>query len=416
MARRRPATTPSKAAPKAATTTKKSAREAKARMKHHDAVAKRFEAFRHARDVLRVVRAVPTCFVQFDHGVRVGGFPIERFTLVHGASGHGKSLFTLGLVKSFLTRNHFALYVDAERTTPVTWAEELMGRELAHHPRFFAIRPDSYEDTIAQVRAFLNHLAEAKEAGEVDADTSAVVVVDSLRKLVPRDLMKEILQAEVDAKEITGGRDRRAQLQAKMNAAWMDEIVPLLERSGAAFIAIAREMADPDADMWAKKFGNDYKIGGGTAIIYEASLRIRIERDRYIVHGEGKDKRTYGERHKIVIKKTKVSGKDDREIVCYFHSSNGVLVPSGFDTARDVLELARVFKVVEVSGASYSFEGERIAMGEHNAVKVLHETPMLLSEIERRVRAAFEKHEPVMTELQSLTRDLLHDEDGVVIE
>jgi RecA/RadA recombinase len=368
-------------------------------------VAAAFKAFRPAREVLKVVRAVPTRFVQFDHATRVGGLPVERFMLLHGRSNEGKTMFAMGLVDSFVSAGHLALYIDAERTTPITWARDLMG-DSAELPGFFAMRPDTYEKTIGQVRDFLNTLAAQKAKGKLPKDTSAIVVCDSLRKLVPEDLMKEILRADKeDSKKITGGRDRGAQLKAKMNAAWMDELVPLLDHAGAAFVAIAREMVDPDADAWARKFGNDYKVGGGAAIYYDASLSMRVERASWVQEGakeEGARAKVLGERHRVTIKKTKVAGKDDKTSVAYFHSSNGNLVPAGFDRARDVLDLGLRFELVKQAGSTVAW-GKNRWRGMHAAVKKLSEDREQLAALEAQVRAAFPNKAP--TE---------HDENGEV--
>jgi recombination protein RecA len=363
--------------------------------------ASAFKGFRPASEVLTAVKAVPTCFIQVDHATRVDGWPIERFTMGHGPSNHGKTLFAAGLLKSFLALDNYALHLDAERTSPITWFEKLMG-PLAHHPGFFAQRPDTYEGVIADVRNFLNTLIAQKEKGNIPSDTSAIIVVDSLRKLVPKDVMKDILQAEkdgtfaADQKDITGGRDRKAQIQAKMNAAWMDEVVPMLEKAGAGMFAIGREMQDPDADQWAKKFGTDYKVGGGGAIFYDSSLVVRVERAGWVQYGkEGERKTVYGERHRVTIKKTKVAGKDDKVAVGYFHSSNGTLVPEGFDHARDVLELGERLETIDKSGSRYSFEGERIAAGQHNAVVALTDNPELLARIAHETRQKFKSVAPM---------------------
>jgi RecA/RadA recombinase len=370
-------------------------------------VARRFCKFRPAREVLHVVRAVPTRFVQLDHATRVGGLPIERFMLLHGPSNEGKSLLALGLCDSFISRGHVALYIDAERTTPSTWAEQLMGGN-ARSDRFFAERPESYEDTIKRVREFLNTVAGARSK---HPSLSALVVVDSLRKLVPKDLMREILQAEREDGGARGkgrpraapGRDRGAQLKAKMNAAWMDELIPLLEHAGAAFVAVAREMVDPDADAWQRRFGNDYKVGGGGAIYYDASLAMRVERAAWVHNGEeGPKHLVYGERHRVTIRKTKVGAKDDRESTCHFHSSNGVLVPFGFDRARDLVELGVAFGVVKQKGGWLTWQGKRW-QGAHVAVKKLHESERDchpdfccdLANLEVEVRAAFRNKPPV---------------------
>jgi recombination protein RecA len=366
--------------------------------------ASAFKGFRPASEVLTVVKAVPTCFIQVDHATRVDGWPIERFTMGHGPSNHGKTLFAAGLLKSFLASDNYALHLDAERTSPITWFEKLLGHDLAHHPGFFAQRPDTYEGVIADVRNFLNTLIAQKEKGNLAPDTTAIIVVDSLRKLVPKDVLKEILAAEKDGTfaakggDITSGRDRKAQIQAKMNAGWMDEIVPMLEKAGAGMFAIGREMQDPDANQWAKKFGNDYKVGGGGAIFYDSSLVVRIERAGWVQYQKGKDdekKVVYGERHRVTIKKTKVAGKDDKVAVGYFHSSNGVLTPEGFDHARDVLELGVRLEVIDKSGAWYAFEGERIAAGEHNAVVALTDNPELQARIALETRRAFKTQAPM---------------------
>lgn len=392
-----------------------------------DSIADRFSSFQKARDVLRVVRAVPTRFPSFDHAVGVGGFPIERFSLVHGPSGGGKTLWTLGLADSFLSRGHFVLHIDAERTTPIDWVESLMGAN-ADHARFFAYRPDSYEDTMDMVRDFLNKVATGRTKGDLAPDTSALVVVDSLRKLVPKALMKTILEqvreeaeAEEEAKKggkkpNTTGQDRGAQHKARMNAGWMDELVPLLEHAQAGMIAIAREMTDPNADANAVKYKTNWMVGGGSAIYYDASLVVRVERDEWVSQGEGAARRTYGEKHRLTIRKTKVAGKEDRTSVGFFYSSNGTLVPAGFDRARDVLTLGKEFGVVRLTDSSYSFGKKRLGNGQHNAVKSLTAKPELLAELEEAVRSKFADHKPEELIQVPRTVETPHDADGVVID
>ena len=361
-------------------------------------VAGAFKEFRPAHEVLKVVRAVPTRFIQFDHAVGVGGLPIERFMLTHGPSNEGKTLFTLGLMDSFLASDNFVFDIDAERTTTITWAEDLMGAN-ARHPGFYAERPETYEKTIGSVRKFLNTLANLKAKGRLPKTTSALVVVDSLRKLVPENLMKEILKDDEDKGKkgkITSGNDRGAQLKAKMNAAWMDELIPLLDHAGAAFVAIAREMVDPGADKWAKLAGNDYTVGGGGAIYYDASLSMRIERAAWVqdAYKEGEARNVYGERHRVTIKKTKVAGKDAKVAVGYFHSSNGKLVPAGFDRARDLLDLGQRFGVVKKAGSTYAWRKHRWR-GEHGAVKKLSEDTAAMGALDAELREHFATRAPV---------------------
>ena len=72
---------------------KPSKKTVKQRLDAVGAVAKRFTSWRPATEVLTRVEAQPTIFVQLDEATRVGGWPIQRFGLVHGESGHGKTSY-----------------------------------------------------------------------------------------------------------------------------------------------------------------------------------------------------------------------------------------------------------------------------------------------------------------------------------
>lgn len=382
---------------------------AKARHAGLEKVVARFTTLRPAREVLRRVSAVPTFFTQFDHATGIGGFPNERFTLVHGPSNEGKTAFVLGLAGSFIAREHLAMLVDAERSTPMDWASTMMGPELASSDRFIATRPGTYEEAVSQVREFANGVAAARKAGELPPDTSALIIVDSIRKLVPAGIFAKIVKESKDAKGVDGMGGRAAQIKAAMNAAWLDELVPLLEDTRTAMVVIAREAEDPDASVWDKRAGRDYKIGGGRAIYYDASLVMRVERDRFVAekvtkeeYEGGKRGKVYGERHRVTIRKTKVAGKEDREVVSFFHTSNGVFIPEGFDRARDLVEHGTRLGIIKKSGSWLQW-GRVKWQGDHAAVRKITASPELMVELEKAVRGAFKDAEPIA-----------HDGDGVV--
>ncbi len=356
-------------------------------------VAKRFGSMKPAREVFTKVKSVPTRFVQYDRATRVGGHPIERVTLIHGPSNEGKTAFCHGLEASFLERGHFASLVDAEFTTPIDWLVKLMA-ELADHPAFVGIRPDSYEQTVDAVRDFCTTIAEAREKKEVPLETSGLVVVDSIRKLVPQNIMAKILKegASTAKGSVDGMGGRAAQIKAALNGAWMDELIPLLYRTQTALVLIARESEDTNADAMDKKFGNDYKVGGGKAIYFDSSLVVRITA-KPIWEGPKGDAVQVGMRHCCVVKKTKVAAKDN-EAYFFFHTSNGKVVPEGFDRARDVLELAKGYGILKVSGSWSSWRGKRW-QGESRAVKSLTGKPEMLAEMENDCRALFDADEEI---------------------
>jgi recombination protein RecA len=405
-------TSPKKAAKKQAKNLPKQV--AKKTAKKLSKLSDAFSGFRHASEALTEVRAFRTIFVGLDHATGVGGWPLERFSLVHGPSGMGKTKFIIGLMMSCLMADGFVDYVDAEATTPFPFVRSMMG-PIADNERFFSTRDSEFEAIIGRVRLFCNTLIKQKSEGKIPKNTPGLIVVDSMRKLVPKDLLAQILkELKADAEEskggkkdkgITAGKDRRAQIQAKMNAAWMDEVIPLLAKSGVAMIAIAREMEDPDADQWAKKAGWGFKIGGGGALFYDSSLVVRVERHRYVEEAKGKEegdefvkRKVYGERHKVTIHKTKIAGREDKKVVCFWHASNGVLVPEGFDRARDLLDLGQSFDVVTRSGSWFSYGSEKLGQGEDRAVVNLSKDEALMDRIEADVRAAFERAPPLEEE------------------
>lgn len=375
------------------------------RFKHLAAVAGEFRDFRHASEVLTVVRAVPTILPQLDHATKVGGFPIERFCTIHGESASGKTYISIGLLLSFLMRDMPAMLLDSERTTPHPWAEKVMG-DYAHHPFFFAERTAVYEEAKVKVREFLKRTIKLRKAGKLPPTKGAIIVVDSIQKLIPKDMWDEIMKAaKADA---IGGekiRDRSGQLKAMANAGWLHELVPLLDEAQAGMLFVARETVDPDAPPPRKMPGRPApppkkKVGGGSAIRYDTSLDFETERVGFYGKkgGEGERMIPYGEKYRVNITKTKVSGRGDTFKTSFeFHISNGVMVPEGFDRARDILEMARSLDIVE--GTNWLKFGKHKWQGEETALKKLNADPELLLAIENECRTfsrtKAEKHEVV---------------------
>lgn len=362
-------------------------------------VASAFDGFSPGAEVFTRVEAVPTRFVQFDHGVRVNGWPTQRIALIHGPSGQGKTYFTLGIADSFLEVQNPVYFVDAERTLEAGFVR-LALKHNADSPLWRGSRPTTYEQTRVDVRKYCNVVGDLRAKGKIHKQACGLVVVDSIRKLVPKDQWDKMLALEKEGKDskTEKARDRAAQHKAQMNAAWCDELIPLLEQTNCTMAIIAREIVDPGSS--GSKFGPTYVTGGGSALYYDAALDIRVDRARYVTKEaakKGGEEQTlrptvYGERHRITIKKSKVSGKEDKSIVCFFHSSNGRLIPEGFDRARDVLELARTLKIVK--GTSWLAWGRQKWQGEHAAVKRLTSEPESLARLEAEVRAQFRNLAP----------------------
>jgi len=309
-----------------------------------------------ADDVLDRVRAVPTRFVDFNRGTRVGGLPVRRIHTVHGPTHGGKTAFVGGLVESFVSAGHIGAYVDAEHATPNEFFEELFRKPLRDVPNFLADRPKSYEETIDKVDTFLRWVAEEKKNAP---DLASILVVDSINKLVPERELEKLRKEGADAIDKGWGRYRAA-----MNQAWLDHLTPMLAAADCALVIIAQER-----DEQAEGFGyqEEFKVKGGAALLFDASMVMRVSKGTAIKEGDGKDAKIYGFRHRVRIWKSKVAHMDGRYTDVAFHLSNGSLTPAGFDVARDLLHVGRAVGVVETSGSWLSF-AKRRWQGEQRAI------------------------------------------------
>lgn len=374
-------------------------REHASKLKSLAKVAAGFADWRPAHKVLTEVRAVPTDFPLLNAVSGVGGWPTDRFTLLHGPSNEGKSMFMLGLGKSFLARGHFFALIDAEQTTPFSWTKSMLGEHAGAHG-FLATRETCFENIRGAVRRFCDGVGNARASGELDPDTTALIALDSIRKLVPEKIWDELTkEAEGKAKRGAGGRTqkrgvdgyggRAAQYKAALNAAWLDEVIPLLAQTGVGMLTVTRESPNED-----DAFGREVSLGGGKALFFDSSYVVRTTRDQDIVDGEGREAPLIGEKTCVAVYKTKIAGREVRWPEAFFHTANGKLegVPAGFDRPRDVLSLALDTGAAELSGSWVKFAGENIGQGQNKAVQRLHADPGLLARLEA---AALEREPPV---------------------
>src|SRR5207302_223509 len=114
-------------------------------------------------------------------------------------------------------------------------------------------------------------------------------------------------------------------------------------------------------------FGSPETTTGGRALKFYASLRLDIRRIGAIKDGD----RVVGNRTKVKVAKNKVA-PPFRE--CEFD----IMYGEGISREGDVLDLATAQRVVEKSGAWFSYKGDRLGQGRENAKQAMRENPELL--------------------------------------
>ena len=195
------------------------------------------------------------------------------------------------------------------------------------------------------------------------------------------------VEVEVTLDDGMGGR--AAQFKAALNNQWMDQLVPLTAQTGTGVILIAREYEKGDDDDFLTR-DEDYVIGGGRGPVFDSSIRARVILEGEIWEGDGSSRRTVGQRHRVEIRKTKIGKKEERVPSGLFHTSNGALVPEGFDGPRDHLGLAKDMGIVDVRGSFYWHGKTKLGQGEHAAVVRLHKDPAAIAALVADVRDMIE--------------------------
>lgn len=326
-----------------------------------------------AAEVLDVVTSVRTVFPDFNRATTVGGLPVRRMHTVHGPTHGGKTAFALGLVKSFVDVGFLAGYVDAEHALGQEYAAELV-RDLEGKPNFKATRPTTYEKTIDTVDAFLSRAEKIKAE---HPDHRCILVVDTINKLVPERELKKILAKDGGGAEVSKGHHGR--YRAAINQAWLDQMTPRIARADCALVVIAQERDAGDSGDW---FNDEVQVKGGQALVYDASLLIRVSKAApiFLDPKEKSNASITGFAHRVRIWKSKVGHMDGNYSDCVFHLSNGKLTPAGFDTARDAVSVGVKLGIVKQAGAWYSFNRRR-KQGLHNMVKYVGAHPPILANI-----------------------------------
>lgn len=354
------------------------------------------KGWKQASDALDYVRSISTIFPDFDRASRIGGLPLRRIITVHGPTHEGKTALIAGFLKSFIDANHMAAYVDAEHATDLKFFDSLLGRQTSTIPNFLGQRPTTYEETVDAADEFLTWMVSERKArfGKYTKapvpeheNLAGLLVVDSLNKLQPESEMARIKKDGGDALDKGFGRQR-----ANMNQAWLDHIVPRLGQAETAFVLIVQERDAEDLKPWERP-----TLKGGRASSFDASLIVRVTKVAAVSRGEKAEREVYGFKHQARIWKSKVGTMDTDHSDSFFYMSNGKLVPSGFDTARDAVEVAKELGIIETGDGGSWFTWRHPGSkkpkrwnGAHNAVVDLTKDQgalhAMLSQISQRIR------------------------------
>ena len=289
------------------------------------------------------IEVIPSGSLGLDLALGIGGLPRGRIVEVYGPESSGKTTLTLHIIAEAQRRGGVAAFIDAEHALYPQYA----GRIGVRTEELLISQPDTGEQALEIVEVLVR-------SGAVD-----VVVVDSVAALVPK--------AEIDGEM----GDSHVGLQARLMSQAMRKLTAAISRSNTSVIFI-NQLREKVGVM----FGNPEVTTGGRALKFYASVRMDIRKIDSIKQGLD----VVGSRVKVKVVKNKVAPP--------FRSAEfDILYDEGISYAGSVLDVALESRIVEKSGAWFSYGDMRLGQGRKNVRDFLRQNPELLGEIAERVRA-----------------------------
>lgn len=292
-------------------------------------------------DQVEEFQVVPTIFTGFNRASVVGGAPLSCLYLIHGPSGGGKTAWALGLIVSFQRAGALCAFVDAEMSGDVhKWFKQLgvdakrciyIGRTGEEEDQ----SPLTYEEVVGEVDGLIDRYKQMKREGSIPWGTPLIIVVDSISRMVPADLMKRLKKDGPKALKSGYGRE-----QANMNKAWLAELGTKVGDDLILFAVIAHENESESSSSW----GPEYKVRGGNAVIYDAMMQVRVTYAGQVKDLAVDTAPAVGKRHSAILLKSK-HGPPFEKFTFYTSNGKGVC-PIGFDRTREVIHEGLVRGVV----------------------------------------------------------------------
>jgi recombination protein RecA len=289
------------------------------------------------------VPAISTSCLSLDAATGIGGVPRGRIVEIYGPESGGKTTLALHIV-SQAQKNGVAAYIDAEHALDANYAEKL-GVKVND---LFISQPDSGEQALEIAEALVR-------SGGVD-----VLVIDSVAALVPR--------AELEGEM----GDSLPGLQARLMSQALRKLTAVVSRSNTCLIFI-NQIREKIGVM----FGNPETTTGGRALKFYSSIRLEIRRTSAIKDAES----VVGNRTKVKVVKNKCAPP-------FKEAESDIMYGEGISREGDLLDLAVEHKIVDKSGAWFSFQGERLGQGRENVKNMIKSNPEIASRIEAGVRQA----------------------------
>ncbi|MCM2680422.1 recombinase RecA [Echinimonas agarilytica] len=288
------------------------------------------------------IDSVPTGSLTLDIALGIGGLPYGRIVEIYGPESSGKTTLTLQAIAEAQKQGKTCAFVDAEHALDPIYAEKLG----VNVDDLLVSQPDTGEQAL-EICDML-----------VRSNAVELIVVDSVAALTPKA-------------EIEGDMgDSHVGLQARLMSQALRKLTGNIKKTNCMVIFINQIRMKIGV-----MFGNPETTTGGNALKFYSSVRLDIRRIGAIKDGD----EVVGNETRVKVVKNKVAPP-------FKEAHFQIMYGQGISKEAELLDLGVKEKLVEKSGAWYSYNGNRIGQGKANCVKYLKEHVEIAQEIEKLVR------------------------------
>src|SRR5437899_4062954 len=295
-----------------------------------------------AKDFQQEIPVISTTSLSIDAALGIGGVPRGRVIEIFGPESSGKTTLALHIVAGSQPNAVPAASVDAVHALDPDSSRKL-GVDVDN---LLVSQPDSGEQALEITEVLVR-------SGAID-----VLVIDSVAALVP----KAELEGEMG--------DSHVGLQARLMSQALRKLTGAVARSKTCLIFI-NQIREKIGVM----FGNPETTSGGRALKFYASVRLDIRRIAQIKDGDV----DIGSRTRVKVVKDKTAPP-------FKIAEFDILYGSGISRVGDLIDLAITHKIIDKSGAWFSYGETRLGQGRENVRQFLEQNADLAREIELKLR------------------------------
>jgi recombination protein RecA len=288
------------------------------------------------------VPAISTGSLGLDLALGVGGIPRGRVIEIFGPEASGKTTLSLHAIAEAQKAGGVAAFIDAEHALDLGYAKKLG----VHTDDLLVSQPDTGEQALEIAETLVR-------SGAVD-----IITVDSVAALVPR--------AEIEGEM----GDAHMGLQARLMSQALRKLTAAISKSQTTVVFINQIRM-----KLGVMFGNPETTTGGNALKFYSSVRLDIRRIESIKEGQ----EVIGSRVRVKVVKNKMAPP-------FKQAEFDIMFAEGISKTGELVDLGVEQRVLEKSGAWYSYKGERLGQGRESVRDYLKANPAVAKEIEARLR------------------------------